>query len=797
MMKRVFLTVLALALVLSAMAVAVPSASAADTVIGTGTVTASGGLNVRNGAGVSCTWVNRLPYGTRVEIYEKKTVGTSDWGRINTNQWVCLDYIKMDSTTSGGTQTGDTVIAKGTVSVTGGLNVRSGAGVNYTWLTRLANGTRVEIYEKKRVGTSDWGRIGAGRWVCLDYIKMDSTTPSGGTQTSNTAVATGTVSVTGGLNVRSGAGVSYTWLDRLANGTSVTIYEKKTVGTSDWGRIGTGRWVCLDYVKINATTNTNTNTQTTAKTGTVKVNDSLNVRTGAGTGYALAGSLKNGAKVTITETKTVNGVQWGKISSGWICMTYVVLDSTSVVENEPPKGEEKPKEEEKPAKPIENGWATEDGTKYYYKDSQKVTGWQTFDGKRYYFQSSGAMTVGYLDIDGKMYYFDGNGVCDEKMHFSSQAITILKQWEGFSATPYWDYAQYTVGYGTRCPDNKLEEYRANGISRDEAEVLLRNHLYSDEQAVTRFMESKGLKFTQGQFDAMVSLSYNCGSGWTTSTTGYLYNALINRTTGNDFLYAIGLWSTAGGDVLSILVNRRLAEANMYLNGQYNRTPPSNYRYVYLDANGGKITNRVHSFDANTTVSITEKPTYSGYTFTGWYTTASGGQKVETLSSGITSGTRLYAHWVDSNGNAPGTGTTTGSVIATGTVKASGGLNVRSGAGTGYSLISTLANGSRVEIYEKKTVGSSTWGKISSGWICLDYVTLDAATETGTTATAKTGTVKVTTTLTVRSGAGTGNSVVGSLTNGTRVTITEIKTVDGAQWGKISSGWICLTYVTLD
>ena len=50
----------------------------------------------------------------------------------------------------------------------------------------------------------------------------------------------------------------------------------------------------------------------------------LLVRSGAGTGYSQVGYLYRGAKVTVTETKTVNGVLWGKISGGWICLDYTV-----------------------------------------------------------------------------------------------------------------------------------------------------------------------------------------------------------------------------------------------------------------------------------------------------------------------------------------------------------------------------------------------------------------------------------------------------------------------------------------
>ena len=39
--------------------------------------------------------------------------------------------------------------------------------------------------------------------------------------------------------------------------------------------------------------------------------------------------MTNGTKVTVTERKTVNGVQWGKIDKGWISLDYVKFDTSS------------------------------------------------------------------------------------------------------------------------------------------------------------------------------------------------------------------------------------------------------------------------------------------------------------------------------------------------------------------------------------------------------------------------------------------------------------------------------------
>lgn len=49
-----------------------------------------------------------------------------------------------------------------------GLNVRSGAGKNYPKCAPALNyGAKVTVYEVK----NGWGRIGTGKWCCMDYLK--------------------------------------------------------------------------------------------------------------------------------------------------------------------------------------------------------------------------------------------------------------------------------------------------------------------------------------------------------------------------------------------------------------------------------------------------------------------------------------------------------------------------------------------------------------------------------------------------------------------------------------------------
>ena len=225
------------------------------------------------------------------------------------------------------------------VNAPSGLRIRSKAGTSGTTVGHLKNGERVEILETTKVGTVTWGRISKG-WICMDYVKLDSAESggNGGTEEKeepkDQVIATGTVTViTGNLNVRSTPGTSGAVVAKLKNGTKVEIFEKKTVSGVVWGRISKG-WISLDYVKLDPIGSGSNNGGSDSgdrviDTGVVISTSSLRIRSGAGTGYSVVGTLSKGTKVEIYETKTVGSTKWGRISKGWICLDYVKLDSAA------------------------------------------------------------------------------------------------------------------------------------------------------------------------------------------------------------------------------------------------------------------------------------------------------------------------------------------------------------------------------------------------------------------------------------------------------------------------------------
>lgn len=403
------------------------------------------------------------------------------------------------------------------------------------------------------------------------------------------------------------------------------------------------------------------------------------------------------------------------------------------------------------------------------------------------------------------------------MTASQALIDKMKAREGFSATPYWDYSHYSIGYGTTCPDNKVSYYKANPMSKAEAEEEFKKHLGSYETAVTNFATKYKLTLKQHQFDALVSFSYNCGSGWMSSTSGYFNTAVRQGDTGADLLYGMALYSTAGGQY--ILIGRRLWEANMYINGDYGEGAkgnyPDNYRWVFLDGNGGTVRYKICAFDTNYKAALPEA--FSDipmgvdkdgnsfvYDFAGWYT--EDGKKVTKLDSSLSRKQTLYARWTDPDGNfrqdAP---KQTFPVKAT-VVNIDDTANIRKGPGTSYDKNGTVSKDQRVTVYEEKkgseAYGTDVWCRIGEDkWVLSYFLEYDAVETPEFPKDGKV--VNVDTTVNVRKGPGTSYDKNGTLPKGAAVTVTEeatgtSHTINGVKtniWCKVGTDkWVCKGYI---
>ena len=158
---------------------------------------------------------------------------------------------------------------------------------------------------------------------------------------------------------------------------------------------------------------------------------------------------------------------------------------------------------------------------------------------------------------------------------SSAGIELIKKFEGFSAKAVWDYAQYSIGYG--CSLEKAasvypEIKTTRTITKAQAEEVLKVELQNVEKYLNRYLTNNGITVNQNQFDALVSFTYNVGSGWTTGKnadgTPYQISAMMKAKpstwTKAKVEAAFGSWVKAGGKVLAGLVTRRAEEAKLFL-----------------------------------------------------------------------------------------------------------------------------------------------------------------------------------------------------------------------------------------
>jgi len=369
---------------------------------------------------------------------------------------------------------------------------------------------------------------------------------------------------------------------------------------------------------------------------------------------------------------------------------------------------------------------------------------------------------------------------------SENAIKFIKAWEGFKKNAYWDNNQYSYGYGTVAPNGLAT------ITQTEADKALRAELKTIDAKVNSFAAKHGKNFSQQQHDALVSFTYNVGWGWMSQSNYRITKAVINGSTGNDFLQAMALWSNVDSIPQAGLVTRRMDEAEMYLNGSYTKGARASYTYVTFDANGGILgEDKVQAYDYNTPVLVTGVPEREGYTFLGWYTKATGGSPVTTLNKN-TAKAVVYAHWQNDESVIQDNKTVVGTA-ASYTVKASqlASLNVYSVPNTNTASVATVKSGSSFKITAEYVDDNGVkWVKMSKGWVAIAEAKAPVVEEDDSVVVTVTNAY-----LNVRQKPNTDatNAPITTVKYGDKLTITQVKEVKGALWGKFSKGWVALMY----
>ena len=140
-------------------------------------------------------------------------------------------------------------------------------------------------------------------------------------------------------------------------------------------------------------------------------------------------------------------------------------------------------------------------------------------------------------------------------HVTQNGIDLIKRFEGFSSTVYICPAGYpTIGFGHLVKEP--EKYQ-QGITEAEAEELLRRDVHAAENAVLRLID---VPLTDGQYDALVSFTFNLGAGALQRST---LRRKVNRQAHSEVPEQFMRWVWAGGRKLDGLIRRREREALIY------------------------------------------------------------------------------------------------------------------------------------------------------------------------------------------------------------------------------------------
>jgi lysozyme len=148
------------------------------------------------------------------------------------------------------------------------------------------------------------------------------------------------------------------------------------------------------------------------------------------------------------------------------------------------------------------------------------------------------------------------------MRLSREGAELIAHFEGFVPRPYDDAAGHaTIGFGHLLHHGCVtaaDRGHWGTITRERGLELLAQDARDAERAVA---EAVKVPLSQEQFDALVSFTFNVGTGaFRTSTLLRLLNAGDRAGAADELLR----WSRAGGRVLEGLLRRRRAERDLFL-----------------------------------------------------------------------------------------------------------------------------------------------------------------------------------------------------------------------------------------
>ncbi len=146
------------------------------------------------------------------------------------------------------------------------------------------------------------------------------------------------------------------------------------------------------------------------------------------------------------------------------------------------------------------------------------------------------------------------------MKISENGLNLIKQFEGFSSTPYLCPAKIpTIGGGsTYYPDGKKVTLQDKEITEEKAFEIL--EYIANKDFGSNINKVVKVPLNQNQFDALVSFAYNIGNGNFNSSTLLRW---LNQGNYKEASMQLLRWDKSKGIVLNGLTKRRKAEKALF------------------------------------------------------------------------------------------------------------------------------------------------------------------------------------------------------------------------------------------
>ena len=479
-------------------------------------------LNVRSGKGTDTSIIGTLLNGETVTVLDNSD---ATWVKIKTSSslegYVHRDYLNIGSSAPETPSEPTTATVNADV-----LNVRSGKGTDTSIVGTIRNGETVTVLDDS---DATWIKIktssGLEGYVHKDYLNFGSNT-GGGSSTAKYAQVTADV-----LNVRSGMGTEYSKIGSVSYGEIVEVLDDSNAG---WAKIKTSSglegYVSKDYLgEVGENNVSNSVTIPAGKTYYAASSSgywysSNNSVATASNGYITAvapgtctitGSNGITYSITVTEGEAVRTAY----ASPNIAAVGESVEMVAVTDTTRDSVQFRIRQSDGTTKTVN---AYDYTTEYCNGTTTRV--WRastTFSSAgthqiEVYSTKNGVMSsTGYTTDAYTVWSTGANESSSETRRISDEMINLIASWEGYSSTVYPDNLAGgipTIGYGQTFGTG-VQFY--NNMSKTEAWSLLVKSInagsYTSE--VNRFLQNNGIKATQSQFDALVSFSYNIGSGY--------------------------------------------------------------------------------------------------------------------------------------------------------------------------------------------------------------------------------------------------------------------------------------------